>query len=180
MRLRSEWLLPKEYRFDLQLVRIRTMFDLHEVPASQGTYGLHFFIARSQAIVIGCLGQQHCSAGHYFYVGSAHGAGGLQARVSRHVRGAGARRWHVDYLRAVAEVREVFYTVTDMPLECVWSQALAQLPAAFIPVPHFGASDCRSGCAAHLIAFPLRTHLTAMLHILERVAPAPIVCLSNC
>jgi Uri superfamily endonuclease len=95
--------------------------------------------------------------------------------VGRHLRGAGALYWHIDYLRTVSEVRAVFYTVTDKALECGWSQALAQLPHAFIPVPHFGSSDCRSGCAAHLVAFPRRADLAEVQHVLGQVAGAPLV-----
>jgi Uri superfamily endonuclease len=159
------------------LVQIKAMFDLHDVPSSQGTYVLHFYISHSQAIVVGRLGQHHFPAGHYFYVGSARGAGGLRARVGRHLRGDGARHWHIDYLRAVAEVRRVLYTVTDSPLECAWSQALAQLPGAFIPVPHFGATDCRSGCEAHLIGFPRHADVTDVPRALAAITPTPIVSL---
>ena len=40
-----------------------------------------------------------------------------------------------------------------IPLECVWSQALLELPGASAPVRGFGASDCHSGCEAHLVFF---------------------------
>lgn len=149
-------------------------FDSHQIPVAHGAYVLHFATARWQKIVIGHLGEQYLAAGHYFYVGSARGAGGLQARVGRHLRSAGALHWHIDYVRAVAEVQNVFYTVTDKSLECAWSQALARLPAALIPVPHFGASDCRSGCAAHLIAFPHRADITGVPHALAAITPTPI------
>ena len=128
--------------------------------------------------MIGRLGSFCLPAGHYFYVGSARGAGGLQARVGRHLRGDGAQHWHIDYVRDVAVVREVFYTVTDRTLECKWSQALAQLPYACIPVPYFGASDCRSGCRAHLIAFPRRTGIAQLQPVLEHAARLPLICRS--
>ena len=155
------------------------MFDIHDLPASRGAYVLHLSVASAQRISVGRLGHYHFSAGDYFYVGSAHGAGGLRARIGRHLRGAGTRHWHIDYLRAIADVHEVFYTVTDESLECAWSHALARLPRASIPAPHFGAGDCRSGCVAHLIAFPPRTHLTAVPRILEQAAHMPIAYLSN-
>jgi len=58
-----------------------------------------------------------------------------------------------------AQLRAFCYIVitensTLDPLECLWSQALAKLPDARISAPKFGASDCRSGCCAHLVAFP--------------------------
>jgi Uri superfamily endonuclease len=150
------------------------MLDFHDLPSFHGAYVLHLLISRVQAIPIGRLGQQRLPGGHYFYVGSARGAGGLRARVGRHLRGESVPHWHIDYLRAVAEVREVFYTVTDSPLECAWSQALAQLPDAFIPVPHFGDTDCRSGCAAHLIGFPRRADITGVPRALAAITPTPI------
>jgi Uri superfamily endonuclease len=94
--------------------------------------------------------------------------------VGRRLRGDSARHWHIDYLRACAEVRAVFYTVTDTPLECAWSQALAQLPQVFIPVAHFGASDCRSGCAAHLIGFSHRVDIDRVPRLLASISSTPI------
>ena len=150
------------------------MNNLQDLPAVPGTYVLHLSVLPAQRVSVGRLGQQRFPSGDYFYVGSARGAGGVQARVGRHLRGDGARHWHIDYLRAVAEVQDVFYTVTDTPLECVWSQALAQLSDAFIPVLHFGSSDCRSGCAAHLIAFPRYTDIPRVPHTLEPITSTPI------
>jgi Uri superfamily endonuclease len=95
------------------------MLDLPDLPGFRGVYILHLFLSRSQALVIGRLERQRLPAGHYFYAGSARGAGGLRARVGRHLRGGGVSHWHIDHLRAAAEVRHVFYTVTDSPLECV-------------------------------------------------------------
>jgi Uri superfamily endonuclease len=151
------------------------MINFQDLPASHGTYVLHLFVSHAQPIEVGRLGLQHLPIGDYFYIGSARGAGGLRARVGRHLRGAGPLRWHIDYLRAVAEVRDALYTVTDTPLECVWSQALAQLPDAFIPVPHFGSSDCRSGCAAHLVAFPRRVRLAPIEIPLSVMDTSPVV-----
>jgi Uri superfamily endonuclease len=153
------------------------MLDFRYLPPSCGVYVLHLCVSRSQLLAVGCLGRPNLPVGHYFYVGSAHGAGGLRARVGRHLRGAGALHWHIDYLRAVSKVRAVFYTVTDRMLECTWSQALAQLPRAFIPVPHFGASDCQLGCSAHLIAFPGRGDIGSVPRLLAQITPLPIVSL---
>jgi Uri superfamily endonuclease len=149
------------------------MLDFRNLPPSRGVYVLHLYVSRPRPLTIGRLGQFNLPVGHYFYVGSAHGAGGLRTRVGRHLRGADALRWHIDYLRAVSAVQAVFYTVADRALECGWSQALAQLPRAFIPVPHFGSSDCRAGCAAHLVAFPRRADFAGVQHVLGQVAGAP-------
>ena len=151
------------------------MLDFRSLPASRGTYVLHLLVPHPQSLMIGRLGQYSLPVGHYFYVGSARGAGGLRARVGRHLRSGGAWHWHIDYLRAVSEVQAVFYTVADRMLECAWSRALAQLPRAFIPVPHFGSSDCRSGCGAHLVAFPRRADFAVVQHVLDQAAGVSLV-----
>ena len=156
------------------------MVDFHALPASHGTYALHLSVVPAQRISIGSLGQQRLPAGYYFYVGSARGTGGLRARVGRYLRGEGVPHWHIDHLRAVAEVRDVCYTVTDSLFECVWSQALAQLPNAFIPVSNFGSSDCRSSCRAHLVAFPRHTDIASVARILTQTTPTSIAFLHYC
>jgi Uri superfamily endonuclease len=55
-----------------------------------------------QTIAIGRLGSIDFPVGWYLYVGSAHGPGGLHARLARHRRRLGGTKrahWHVDYLR---------------------------------------------------------------------------------
>ncbi len=147
----------------------------YDLPAARGAYVLHLYVSRPRPLIIGRLGQYRLPVGHYFYAGSAQGAGGLRARLGRHLFGADTLHWHIDYLRTVSEAQAVLYTVTDDVLECEWSQALAQFPRAFIPVPRFGASDCRSGCAAHLVAFPRRVDSAGVQHVLAQAAGAPLV-----
>ncbi len=151
------------------------MFNFENLPVYSGTYILQFAIQRARSIEIGRLGQHRLPVGNYFYVGSACGVGGLRARVGRHLRGAGRWHWHIDYVRAVAEVQNVFYTVTDERLECAWSQVLAGLPLSFIPIPRFGASDCRAGCAAHLVAFPRYPNIPHLLSALAATGKTPLV-----
>ena len=57
----------------------------------------------------------------------------------------------VDDLRAAADPVEIWYALGAQERECVWARALAGLPGALIPAPHFGASDCR--CPAHTVHF---------------------------
>lgn len=136
------------------------MADFSEIPRAPGSYALHLRLTASQTLTVGALGRIRFPAGDYVYLGSAHGPGGLRARLGRHLRGEGALRWHVDYLRRAAAVIGYGYALVDaddpdpLPRECAWSQSLASLPEARIIAPGFGASDCRSGCAAHLVYFP--------------------------
>jgi Uri superfamily endonuclease len=134
--------------------------DLNQVniPSKPGAYGLHLRLTRSQKLQIGGLGDFTFPPGEYVYVGSALGPGGLRARVSRHLRGDGRWHWHIDWLRPFVEVVGYWYQITGTRLECCWSRLLAAETGAGIPVPHFGASDCRSKvgkCDAHLILFNL-------------------------
>jgi Uri superfamily endonuclease len=145
------------------------------LPADNGCYVLILQLACARSITVGRFGKALFSQGTYLYVGSAFGSGGLRSRVGRHLCGAGTPRWHIDYLRAVADVHDCFYTVTDKPRECEWSQALAALSNATIPVPHFGSSDCRSGCRSHLIAFSADIRLILIQRVLADVAGEAIV-----
>ena len=136
---------------------------LEVVPSSRGSYVLQLHLAQPRSMVVGRLGVVRFPVGEYFYVGCALGQGGLRARLSRHFRQDAKRHhWHIDYLRAVAEVCGCFFEVSDQRLECRWSQALALLSSATIPVPRFGSTDCRSGCQTHLVSFPLDFDLTEL------------------
>jgi Uri superfamily endonuclease len=124
------------------------------LPSDSGTYGLHLRLARSLRLQIGRLGEFTFPAGDYIYVGSALGAGGLQARINHHLRRKGSTHWHIDWLEVEANVVGCWYVICEQHLECVWAQALMDLPETCIPAPGFGASDCSSRgsrCAAHLL-----------------------------
>ena len=136
--------------------------------AQPGSYLLSLALPGAIHLQIGRLGSFDFPAGLYIYAGSAHGAGGLRARLLHHARIAARPHWHLDFLRphavlvggwVVMEQDSAGKAITNappgrQPLECRWSQELANLPGARIPAPGFGASDCRSGCAAHLIVLP--------------------------
>jgi Uri superfamily endonuclease len=129
------------------------------IPRKPGAYGLHLHLYQPKEILIGRLGSHLFPAGGYLYLGSAFGPGGLAARLGRHLRGGSHPHWHIDALRAVSQVKGYCYLVRQSPtkptpLECLWSQALTRLPGTRVPAPGFGASDCRSGCPAHLVALP--------------------------
>jgi Uri superfamily endonuclease len=104
--------------------------------------------------VVGSLGAVPLPGGVYVYAGSALGPGGIAARVGRHRRTEKAHRWHIDYLTAVASVIMTVAVLGDHRLECSWARSLLALPGASVPVPGFGASDCRAGCRAHLVRLP--------------------------
>lgn len=125
-----------------------------ELPAIPGTYAVSFTLLEAVKISIGRLGWFDFLIGDYIYLGSAQGPGGLRSRLGRHLRSVKATHWHIDYLRPYLEIRAIGYLPGKDNLECAWSQSLANLPAARLPAPGFGASDCIRGCPAHLVAFP--------------------------
>jgi Uri superfamily endonuclease len=127
--------------------------DLARLPATPGCYALVLRLDQAHALAVGRLGVVQLAHGRFVYCGSARGPGGLRARVGRHLRGHGRRCWHVDALRAVAVLEEVWLWVgARRDLECAAADALAGLPGAQPPVVRFGSSDC--GCAGHLVALP--------------------------
>ena len=124
------------------------------IPPIAGTYLLCLSLEGTQTVIIGALGKRRMPAGIYAYCGSAGGPGGLAARVGRHLSAWRRSRWHVDYLRRIAHPLGAWVAPGLTAGECRWSQVLAQQTQAAAPVPGFGASDCHSGCAAHLVWFP--------------------------
>ena len=135
---------------------------VQSLPRAGGTYALLVSIPARVRLIIGALGSVDLPAGLYAYSGSALGPGGIRARLGRHLRGPGKIRWHIDYLRPHTRIEGFCYAVTVDPqpgvsqvrLECRWSQTLANSAGANIPVARFGASDCPRTCRAHLVAFP--------------------------
>lgn len=129
----------------------------------------------AQSVEVGALGALSVRPGWYVYVGSAFGAGGVRARVERHVRGDGARHWHIDHLRAVTTLEAVWYTHDEQRRECAWAGCLAGRVGARVPMAGFGASDC--DCDAHLAAFdapPSLRGVEAAVHA-EHPEHAPIL-----
>jgi Uri superfamily endonuclease len=125
------------------------------LPRAGGTYGIGLLLSLPIQCTIGALGTWTFPAGHYLYVGSAWGPGGLRARVGRHLRGGAVRRWHIDYLRAHADPVALWLT-PGQRLECAWAEVLSENPDAVIVVPRFGASDCH--CPSHLFRLDYAAH----------------------
>lgn len=121
------------------------------LPRAKGCYILVLFLAQPQTLQVGKLGELTFAAGYYLYVGSAFGSGGLAARLKHHLSSA-KLHWHIDTLRAVAALQEIWFSVADDPCECQWAARLADLPQLTRPYPGFGSSDCR--CVSHLFYCP--------------------------
>lgn len=147
--------------------------EMTALPSEAGSYALVLRLTRPHSLQIGALGLVFFPPGQYVYLGSARGPGGLRARLGRHLLGTGKRHWHIDALRAVAQVEYACYLKAIQPLpaenlECCWSQALQTQAGAWLPAPGLGASDCRAGCRAHLVGLVPRLPGGALLEFLAR------------
>lgn len=138
-----------------------TTQDPRILPAARGTYALVLYLPRAAHLEIGKLGAFDFPRGYYVYIGSARGAGGLRARVTRHWRERKKLRWHIDYLRAAARPVRVWYSTRERADECAWAARLRGKNACII-APRFGASDC--ACGTHLFYFSRSPHLPFTSH----------------
>ncbi len=118
-----------------------------------GAYRLHLRISRAAWIEAGRLGRWRLLPGNYLYVGSART--NLAQRVARHVRLAtekeGRRHWHIDGVLLHRYARLVRAEALPGATECDLAHELLQQGAG-VPIPGFGATDCRTGCPAHFFS----------------------------
>jgi Uri superfamily endonuclease len=142
------------------------------VKSQPGTYALVLTSTEAASIPIGRLGTLQLQPGFYVYVGSAHGPGGLRARLTHHLEPTDHPHWHIDYLRAHTIPVEVWYAYDRNRWECRWAHCLGLQRGASIPLPGFGSSDC--GCESHLFFFesgPSRTAFARRLRNFYRSHP---------
>ena len=136
--------------------------------APKGTYLIVTTFYRGKNIVVGKLGQIHFQKGHYVYVGSAFGPGGLNARLRHHTGVKARKHWHMDYLNLPA--RQIHVSAQDKQLEHEWAYALLQ--NADGSIPGFGCSDC--ACFSHLFYFKsLKTWKTALKRLSAQYQTRP-------
>ena len=126
---------------------IQQTHDGRDLPNAAGAYLLWLPLERPLELAAPKPGAR-LEPGVYLYFGSANGPGGLAARVARHLRADKRPRWHVDQLTVAAgsKARALAWPGGG---ECAW-RAAVQAAGAQVPVPRFGASDCRR-CPAHLL-----------------------------
>ena len=115
--------------------------------SDSGTYALILQSNSIENIRAGRWGQLDLQLGYYIYVGSAFGPGGVQARLSRHLRTDKRNHWHIDYLREHLTPREAWVSYEAEHLEHEWAGNLFETPG-MTPIRGFGCSDCK--CPAHL------------------------------
>lgn len=139
-------------------------------PSAKGNYILVLWLAEQQSLRVGKLGEFAFQAGYYLYVGSAWGVGGLAARLKHHLKPQ-KLHWHIDYLRSVAQLQEIWFTLeeqnSEWDNECRWAAELAGLSQLSRPYRGFGSSDCR--CVAHLFYCPSAEALSLVRLALRRM-----------
>ena len=131
-----------------------------------GTYILKIKVNISQNIEIGKLGNFTFKRGYYFYVGSAHGPGGVKARVTRHLKKNKVNRWHIDYLRSAGCVSDILVTYEKRKKECIWASNLNLSPLLSTPVIGFGSSDCN--CPSHLFFCKKNNNIKILEEVLQK------------
>jgi len=127
------------------------IFARDDVPAVPGAYALVIRLDAAFSGRVGALGDLALPAGTYAYCGSAHGPGGIAARVRRHGRRKKRVHWHVDHLTAAGAITAV--AVWTGGSECALVDRLLTVRGVATPIARFGASDC-ARCAAHLLSLP--------------------------
>lgn len=144
------------------------MARVHDDPplaSSPGTYAVLLRPSHRGTIRIGRLGTLQLDGGCLIYVGSAQGPGGVAARCRHHLLPAARPHWHLDHLRPHCRITGLWVSYGTACLEHDWVRALASLPGAHIPLPGFGARDCRR-CPAHLVRLPHAPSAATLRHCL--------------
>ena len=134
-----------------------------------GTYILILEAERRARITAGRLGELMLEPGWYAYVGSAFGPGGVAARCRHHRRIARRPHWHIDYLRAACELREIWFSHGPRRREHDWAGLLQDSRGARQPADGFGATDC--GCGSHLFRFSARPSFDGFRRRLKKALP---------
>jgi len=134
------------------LVAPDTIADAHELTAP-GAYLLLIGLEGPVTVKAAAFPETTLAPGWYIYAGSAHGPGGLRARIARHFRADKPVRWHVDQVstRAAGLAAAAYRNAS----ECALVDRLLDARGFTVPAPGFGSSDCRL-CTAHLLAWSAR------------------------
>ena len=118
----------------------------------KGTYVLFLRFCDDVETEVGSLGRIFLKAGDYCYTGSA--MGGLDQRLSRHLRHQKTKRWHIDYLTVLCDEMCAYEHEGGSLSECRLADLI--LSSGGTPaVKGFGCSDC--DCQTHLFRVDVKT-----------------------
>ena len=135
-----------------------------------GTYALILKSTSESTVEIGRLGTLELRKGYYVYVGSAFGLGGLRARTRRHLQTSKKCYWHIDYLRPVTEIYEIWYSNDPLRWEHNWAKVFLESCGYPVPLRGFGSSDC--DCESHLFYAVNSPRLKAFCSQLREASPS--------
>ena len=102
-------------------------------------------------MIVERLGKFVFKKGYYIYVGSARGPGGLKGRIKHHYNPCNKPHWHIDYLRKITELEEIWVQRSQINREHMWASCLHAKQGGRSLIRGFGSSDCL--CATHLFYF---------------------------
>ncbi len=141
-----------------------------------GTYLLVLEAARSAHIRVGRRRELEVTPGWYVYIGSALGPGGVAARCRHHRQPAQRPHWHIDYLRTVCALREIWFRYDPRRREHQWAGLLPAGLGGGETVAGFGVSDC--DCQSHLFRFDSRPSYRQFQNALGRqlLDHSPLLC----
>lgn len=125
--------------------------------AQTGTYVLLLHLPVDATCKIGELGEIDLPAGFYAYVGGAFGPGGLADQIKAYLSPVKTPHRHIDFLRQIANLDEVWLSIGPTTREHVWADLLMAIPGGVVLVEGFGALDC--DCESHLVYFDVRPEL---------------------
>ena len=128
-------------------------------PSGKGNYLLIFNNKNEIKVFIPRFGDLILAPGIYVYCGSAHGKGGLRARIDRHRSRMVKKFWHIDFLKEFLNLEEIWFQESIEKNECTFSNFLVREMGCTSPIKGFGSSDCRNGCKSHLILLPEESDL---------------------
>jgi sugar fermentation stimulation protein A len=136
----------RDYSMDLKKVKpLKLPWHIVEKEAhDRGCYLFLLKLRKKAMIRVGEMGDVSFRKGYYIYVGSARK--NLSKRLERHKRMRKKAFWHIDYLRAKADVHALLPILTEDDLECRVARAIRDI--ADWEIPSFGSSDC--SCPSHL------------------------------
>jgi Uri superfamily endonuclease len=119
----------------------------------KGVYVLIIKVKQPVKVQVKSLGELEFESGTWVYVGSAMGdsSTSLENRLGRHFRKQKTIYWHIDYLLdEETKIEKAIWAQSEVHLECDLAQSLSSNDDFETGPKDFGASDCRSGCIAHI------------------------------
>ncbi len=140
------------------------MIIMTEANLTSGVYVLEIHLSDAIELKVGKLGIFDMLPGYYYYAGTAQS--NLLHRINRHLRKEKKLRWHIDYLLEYSQILQVYLWPGEREMECLLGAYLTRFPAMQVPIPGFGASDCK--CNSHLYYSMYRPDLNNLLHLVSK------------